>query len=136
MSAALKAGAAYFAVVFLVGFALGTLRALVVAPRVGAVFAVLIEAPVILTASWFVCRGCVGYFRVRARALDRLAMGAAAFGLLMAAEMTLSVLAFGQSVSEHLATYLTLAGALGLSAQLGFAVMPLIQLKVRRASDR
>jgi hypothetical protein len=132
----LKAGAAYFALVFLVGFALGILRVLVIAPRVGETFAVFLEAPVILAASWLASRECVGRLRVRARARERLAMGAVAFALLMAAELALSVLVFGRSVTEHLAAWRTLAGGAGLAAQTGFALIPFVQLRWDRAAAR
>lgn len=132
----LKAGAAYFALVFLVGFALGTLRVLVIAPRVGETLAVFLEAPLILAASWLASRACVGRLRVRARAPERLAMGAVAFALLMAAELALSGLVFGRSVTDYLAAWRTLAGATGLVAQMGFALIPFVQLRWDRASAR
>jgi hypothetical protein len=56
---ATEAGALYAIIVFLIGFILGSIRVLLVAPRLGETIAVIIEAPVILAASWFVCRCCV-----------------------------------------------------------------------------
>jgi hypothetical protein len=53
------AGALYAIIVFLIGFILGTIRVLPLAPRLGETTAVIIEAPIILMASWFVCRWCV-----------------------------------------------------------------------------
>lgn len=129
MIQALKAGAIYVALVFLAGFGLGVLRVLIVAPRLGAVVAVLIEAPVILVVSWVVGRGCVARFGVAPMFGPRLVMGGSAFVLLMGLEAALSVLAFGRGLADHLGGYLTLPGALGLAAQLGFAVIPLIQLR-------
>jgi len=134
MIQALRAGAAYVAVVFLAGFVLGTVRVLVVAPRLGAIVAVFIEAPVILAVSWAVCRGCVARFRVAPARGPRLMMGGSAFVLLMALEAALSVLAFGRSLADHLGAYVTAPGALGLAAQFGFAVIPLIQLRLPRRS--
>jgi hypothetical protein len=131
MSRAIAAGTVYFVAVFLVGFVLGILRVLVVAPRLGAVAAVLIEAPAILAASWVASRECVRRFGVGRSPGLRLAMGGSAFALLMAVEAALAVLAFGLSLADHLAAYLTVAGALGLAAQLGFAVIPLIQVRRR-----
>ena len=43
------AGCVYALLTFFVGFVLGTLRVLLVAPRLGAIVAVSLEAPVILT---------------------------------------------------------------------------------------
>jgi hypothetical protein len=127
MAAAIKAGAAYFTIVFLAGFALGTFRVLVVAPRLGATIAVLLEAPVILAVSWGACRWCVRRLRPPATASARASMGAAAFALLMSTELGLSVLVFGRSLVDHFASYGTTAGAIGLAAQIGFALLPLAQ---------
>lgn len=128
---ALTAGTVYFALVFLAGFALGIVRVLVVAPRTGAVAAVLLESPVILAVGWAVSRGCVARFGVGRSPGLRLAMGGWAFALLMAAEAALAVWVFGRGLADHVGAYLTLPGALGLAAQLGFALIPLIQARPR-----
>jgi hypothetical protein len=60
MGIATKAGAFYALIVFLIGFIFGTLRVLLLAPRFGETAAVILETPVMLAASWFVCRWCVG----------------------------------------------------------------------------
>jgi len=64
-------------VVFLIGFILGTIRVLLLVPRLGETTAVIVEAPIMLTASWFVCRWSVDRLDVRrtvsARSLMRLA---------------------------------------------------------------
>jgi hypothetical protein len=52
-------------------------------------------------------------------------MGAVAFVLLMAAELGLSVFAFGRTVGEHLDTFRTAGGAAGLAGQIVFALLPL-----------
>lgn len=122
--AVLAAGAAYFAFSFLAGFALGALRVAVVAPRLGAALAVALEAPLILTASWFAARWCVKRFGVPAAPGARLAMGGVAFALLMLAELGAAVFIFHRSLAQHLAGYLSAAGGLGLAAQLAFAGIP------------
>jgi len=124
MGATLRAGAAYFAIVFLVGFALGALRTLVVAPRLGETLAVLLEAPVMLTVSWIVATWCVGRFEAPAAPIPRLAMGGAAFALLTMAELGVSLIFFHRSVAQHLAGYRSTAGAVGLGAQVAFAGIP------------
>lgn len=121
------AGGAYFAVVFALGFALGVIRVLVTAPRFGATAAVLLEAPVILAASWFAARGCIAAFRVPEGATERLTMGFVAFALTMLAELGLAVLLFGRTMQEHLASYADAAGLVGLAAQLLFALIPFLQ---------
>jgi hypothetical protein len=67
----LKAGAVYFTIVFAVGFLLGTVRVLVLVPRVGETAAVMIELPIILAASWITCRWLIARFSVPARPMAR-----------------------------------------------------------------
>ena len=126
------AGGSYFAIVFAVAFAVGVVRVLVVAPRLGEVGAVLLEAPIILTLSWFVSGWCVRRFAVGPTAAERLSIGLMAFGLLMAAEAGLAVLVFGQTLDDHFTAYAGLAGALGLAAQMGFALTPWVQGRLAR----
>lgn len=62
---AVKAGVLYFAIVFAVGFVLGTIRTLWVVPRVGERKAELMEMPIMLavtivTARWTVLRLALG----------------------------------------------------------------------------
>jgi hypothetical protein len=129
------AGAAYFALVFALGFVLGTARTLLVPDAAGGMrlLAVLIELPVMLVASWFLCRWVVRRFAVAPTAGARLAMGGVAFALLMAAEMLVGVLLAGRSPAAHLALYSEPSYALGLLAQIGFALMPLLQRRLHGA---
>lgn len=126
------AALAYFGVVFAAGFLLGTVRVLVVEARLGSIGAVVLELPVMLGISWVACGRIMRRWRVPARAPQRIAVGIAAFGLLMLAELGVSVLAFGRSAAEHVATYRTPAAQLGLAAQVGFASFPLLRLLVGR----
>ena len=84
---ATKAGAFYAIIVFVIGFILGTIRVLRLAPRLGETIAVIVEAPVILAASWFVCRWCVDRLDVRRTVSARSLMGLAAFLVLMSVEV-------------------------------------------------
>lgn len=130
MPAALRAGITYFALVFAIGFILGTIRVLVVIPQFGDTNAVLLELPVMLALSWFACRALVSRFNVPPEASARLTMGGLAFALLMLAELAVSVLGFGRTVSEHLATYQATGAQLGLAAQIAFALFPWAQRNV------
>jgi hypothetical protein len=127
MGAAVGAGVTYFAVVFAAGFALGTLRVLTLAPYLGDAGAVVIELPIMLAFSWLACGLILHRWRVPAGWRQRLAMGGVAFALLLAAELGVSVLAFGRTVAEHVATYRSWGAALGLAGQLAFAAMPLVR---------
>lgn len=131
MARVLKAAVVYFAVVFGIAFLLGVVRVLVVAPRVGPLAAVMIETPLVLIVSWIAARECVARFRIPPTARDRLTLGLVAFALLMAVELALSVLAFGLTPAEHFAAWATPAGALGLSAQMVFALIPWVQTRLR-----
>jgi len=95
MNRAVEAGVIYALIVFLCGFALGALRVLLIVPRIGETAAVSLEAPLILTASWFASRWCVDRFNVRRMVFVRSMMGAVAFAMLMALEIGLSVIVFG-----------------------------------------
>ncbi len=127
MSAVIKAALAYVALVFGLGFVLGTARVLLIIPRIGATAAVLLELPVVLAASWVVAGWCIRRFAVPPHAGARLAMGACAFAVLMVAELLLATLLFGQTAAQHFATYRHVPGALGLTGQLGFAVIPALR---------
>ena len=122
---ALRLGLGYFAAVFAAGFAMGTLRVLVIAPRLGEVPAVLLELPVMLAVAWLVC----GWL-VRGRDLtagQAALMGAVAFACLMLAEAALSVLVFARSLSDHIALYAQAPHLAGLAGQVGFAALPLLR---------
>lgn len=121
------AGALYWSIVFACAFALGVVRVLVVAPRLGETAAVLVESPLLLTVSWFASRWTVRRLAVGPGGGDRLAMGGVAFGLLMCAELGLSVFAFGRPAGDWLASLYTMPGAIGLAAQVAFGFVPFIQ---------
>ncbi len=129
----LRAGLAYGILVFGVGFALGTIRVLLVVPRVGPTVAVLFEMPVILGASWWISHLCVVRFKVSRAVAARLVMGLAAFLVLMLAEASLSVVLFERSVAEYLAALASVPGAIGLTGQVAFAGFPLAQARLAGA---
>jgi hypothetical protein len=122
-------GAVYFVAVFSAGFALGVPRTLVLVPRLGPLWAVVLELPVILGVAWLVCTRIL-----RWRPLSPTAAagaGAVAFALLMLAEVGLSMLLAGRSMAEHVDLYTQLPHQLGLVGQLMFAVFPWIQARVQ-----
>jgi hypothetical protein len=118
MTRASKAGALYALIVFRIGFVLGTVRVLLIVPRLDETAAVLLEAPLILAASWFICRWCVDRLDVHRGIGPRSLMGTVAFLVLMAAEFALGRLGFGRSISEQLAAYASAPGAISLAAQI------------------
>lgn len=132
MTAALKAGTTYVAIVYLVGFVLGTVRVLLLAPRIGEVAAVLLEAPLMLAVSWIASRWCTGRFSVLPELPPRLVMGGVAFALLILGEVGVSMVAFGRSWEGTLAALLSPPGLIGLSAQVAFGLLPLLQALLER----
>jgi hypothetical protein len=124
---AIVAGTVCFAIVFAIGFVLGTIRTLLLVPRVGPLVAVAIELPIIITASWHACRYGLRRYPVPTDALTRLLMGAVAVSLLLAAELGISVTLGGLSAAQHFALYARPEHQLGLAAQLLFGLMPWLQ---------
>jgi hypothetical protein len=124
----LKAGSAYFALIFSLGFILGTIRVLAVIPRIGEFAATLLELPLILTASWFVSGWLIRRMQIAPDTFSRLLMGAIAFGLAMIAEPLLG-LSFGRSLAEQWSALLRPAGLAGLAGQALFGLMPWIRLQ-------
>jgi len=111
---------------FAIGFVLGTVRVLLVVPRLGECTAVLLELPVMLASSWLVCRWIVGKLALTTDLSARLSMGGVAFILLMLAEACVSVFVFERSIAEHMAGYANADRLMGFAAQVVFASMPLI----------
>jgi len=119
----LRAAIAYWAVVFALGFVLGTLRTLWLAPAIGVTAATIVELPIMLAASWWAAGWAVRRFAILTRGAA-LALGGLAFGLLMGAELALARLLISQSLRDWLGGFAALHAQLGLAAQIGFALMP------------
>ena len=128
MATAIRAGVIYALIVFLIGLIFGTVRVLLLIPQVGETVAVSLETPLMLAASWFLCRWCVDLLDVPLRVGARAVMGVVAFTVLMLAEFGLSALVFGRSEAEFAASYASVSGAIGLVAQIIFAIFPAAQI--------
>ena len=113
----------YWAMVFALGFALGTVRVLWVIPLVGLVPATLIELPLILGGSWLAAGWLVRRFGIVSNG-EALAVGALAFVILMAAECALAGVLAGQSPAQWLAGLGQPHALLGLAGQVVFALLP------------
>lgn len=127
MGNAVVCGAVYAALTFLAGAVLGTLRVVLIAPRIGETLAVLLELPVMVGLSWAMAGTILRRSGLR-RGRPRLVMGAAGFAVLMTAEFALS-LAMGQPWHGFLAGFARPAGALGLAGQLVFAAIPVLRCR-------
>ena len=120
---------------FAFGFCLGALRMALVVPRLGETVAVLVEMPFMLAASWWVCRRCVGHFRVRASLGARLVMGSVALATLQTEEIALAIAAFGRTPAQYWIGLRSLPGMIGLVGQMASASFPLTLL-ARAISSR
>lgn len=123
------AASCYVGVVFALAFLLGTVRVLWLAPRTGAVAAVLLETPIVLLVSWWAAGVCCRRFGLQRKVGACALMGALAFALLMLIEFAVATLLFGTPATAYVSAFRSVAGAVGLAAQLGFAAIPAIQAR-------
>ena len=129
--AAFWAGAVYTAGVFTFAFAAGAIRVTLIAPQVGALLAVLLEAPIVLAVSWRVSLWCTRRFKVGPDSRERILMGVVAFSMLMALELGFSVLVFGETFDRFFAKFMSTPGIAGLATQVCFATLPWVQCHLR-----
>jgi len=119
-----RAALLYFALVFGAGFVLGALRMILLVPRVGERTAELLELPVMLGVCWLAARWVTARQAVPPRPAPRLAMGAIAGALLLAAEFALVLPLRGLTLEEYFATRDPVAGAAYYLAVALMVVMP------------
>jgi len=100
VSVLLRSGLAYFALVFGAGFALGAVRLLWVAPRLGARAAELIEMPLMLAVVVLAARWLLRRFAQRRAAW--YGAGALAAALILAADFALAVYVRGLPLQRYL----------------------------------
>lgn len=129
MNSTAKAGVAYFAGMFALGFLLGTARVLLLAPVLGDWGAIVAELPVMLAISWIYCGWLLRRFAVPRLLRPRLLMGAIAFALLMIAEALLGFGLFDRTLRQQLQEMTSGPGFAGLVGQLAFAAFPLLRLR-------
>jgi hypothetical protein len=127
----LRAAAHYWAMVFALGFVLGTVRVLWLAPLVGLVPATALELPVMLGASWWASGWLMRRFGITGSD-EALATGGLAFALLMAAELALGVGMMELTPAQWLSDFRQPHALLGLAGQVLFAAMP--WWRVRRSA--
>lgn len=126
----IRAAFLYWLLAFAAGFVLGALRVMLVEPMLATwlqgyalLAAVAIEAPIMLTVSWFAAAWVLGR-RPAWTPVETLGMGGLAWLLLQLAELGLA-LAMGVSTAAYLEKLTTPAGVLGVAIQLLFAFVPL-----------
>ncbi|WP_234413598.1 hypothetical protein [Ideonella sp. A 288] len=121
---ALRAGAAYFGLVFGAGFLLGMVRVPLLVPRLGVRTAELLEMPVMAGVIWLAAHFIVRHFALPPRNGVRLATGGVALALTLGAELAVGMLLMGQSFAALLAARDPVSGSVYLALLGVFAVMP------------
>lgn len=124
MKRALLAASVYFLALFSLGFALGTIRVVVIAPRFGPLVATVAEVPLMLVAAFWACRWIVRRSRVPSESITRWAMTIWFLVLLFVFETVLGAALFGRTMVQQFAALATSAGLLGLAAQIVAALLP------------
>ncbi len=117
-------GGAYFVLVFAAGFVLGTLRVLLLEPRIGVRAAELLEMPVMLLVIFLAARYLVARMPPAATRAPYLAAGGIGLALLLLFEVVLVLGLRGMSLGEYFASRDPLAFAAYLASLLIFAIMP------------
>jgi hypothetical protein len=129
---ALIAATAYFLALFALGFALGAIRVMFVAPRFGQLAATCAEVPVMLAAAFYICHWAIQRWQVPRTDVIRWAMVPWFLALLLIFETLLGVTLFARTLAEQWAALATSAGLLGLSAQTIAALLPVFVGKGER----
>ena len=119
-----KAGMLYFALVFGVGFVLGTFRVLWIVPIWGTRIAELMEAPIMLLVTIFAARWVVRRMSLPPGRAVRLGAGFVALGILLATEFTVVLAIRGLTFREYLAGRDPAAGIVYVLMLGAFAAMP------------
>ena len=132
----IKAGLAYFALVFGAGFVLGALRVSFLVPRLGERVAELSEMPVMFAVVFLAAGFVVGRFAVPPSTSARLGTGLLALALLLAAELLLAVVLRDRSLADYVASRDPVSGSVYLAMLVLFALMPLFVGRTDRLAGR
>lgn len=120
----LKPAVFYFILVFATGFVLGTIRVVLIVPRLNERAAELLEMPVMLIAVVFAARWTNHRYPEPASAGSRLGIGLTALGLILGAEVAVGLGLRGLSPIESLADRDPVSGVAYYVSLLLFAAMP------------
>lgn len=132
----IKAGLAYFALVFGAGFVLGALRVFFLVPRLGERIAELSEMPLMLAVIVVAARCVMQRFAVPFSIAARLGTGLLALALLLAAELLLAVGLQERSLADYVASRDPVSGSVYLAMLALFALMPAFIGQTDRARGR
>jgi hypothetical protein len=127
MGRAIKAGAVYFLLLYVIGFLLGATRELLLAPRFGAVVASALEALPMLAAIFHFAPLVARRFGVAPNSAGRIVMGLAGLALLIGAEIAMTRSMRGLSPQELLAHFASVEGVIYAALLAAFAAMPWVR---------
>lgn len=114
----------YFALVFLAGFLLGTIRVLFIVPAIGPRYAELLEMPIMLAVLVTVARFIVSKADASTTPLSHLAIGVLALCVLLLFEFTLIPWLQGMTIHEVIASKDPLSGSAYAISLVLFTLMP------------
>lgn len=123
-----RAGLQFGLFAFGLGFALGTIRVLLMAPQLGEGAAVGLELPVMLAACWWWAGRIVRRYQP-APLSAALAIGAIGLAVVLLGEFLVSISLFGMTPAGWLASFAKPSARLGLLAQLSLIIMPELQTR-------
>lgn len=132
----IKAGLAYFALVFGAGFVLGALRVSFLVPRFGERISELSEMPLMFAVIVIAGRFVMRRFAVPFSMATRIGTGLLALGLLLATELLLAVVSQDQSLADYVASRDPVSGSVYLAMLVLFALMPALVGQTGETRDR
>ena len=124
MTRAIKAGAVYFLLLYVIGFLLGATRELLLAPRFGVAVATALEALPMLAAIIHFAPLIARRFGVAPKSAGRMLMGFFGLVLLIGAEIAMTRAMRGLSPEQWLAHFVSIEGAIYAILLACFAAMP------------
>jgi hypothetical protein len=120
----LTASLTYVGLVFGAGFLLGTVRVLLVVPRLGVRSAELLEMPLMAAVVVLAARHVVRRFELPPRLAVRLPVGVFALALMVGVELLVAVALQGRTVAQVISERDPVSGPVYLALLLLFALMP------------
>lgn len=122
----LKPAIAYFACLFATGFLLGTIRVLLIVPRLGERTAELLEMPFMLVAILIAARWINQQYLSSAEPFQRLGVGFIALLFMLIADFGVGVFLRGMQPLEVITSRDAISGTVYYGMLLLFALMPWI----------
>ena len=125
----IKAGFAYFGLVFGLGFLLSAVRVSLIVPRLGTRKAELLEAPLMLIGILLATQFVLQQFVLPDTNSAFLIVGIIALGLMLFAEFLLIVWLQKQTITQYIKSRDLVSGSVYVLLLLIFALMPLIMMR-------